>query len=667
MVIRYLICIFLKKEIIKHIYYILFFVFSASVFSQTYLDSVAVKLKQAENDSVRINIYYKASLAKYKLNNKQCDSLSNLMLKTGENSADKRMLSYAFFKQGYYHNVRNENSKAVEKYFLALKEAEKINNLYVRLISHNRIGSVYAGEKNTKGAIRQYHYSIPLAKMINDSNDLSDAYSNLGTIYNNTKRFDSSLFYHFKALDIRLKQSNKKNTAITYNGIGLTYKGLKEYDKSIEYLIKSLKIREEVNDQKGEAGSRINIGNVLNLKGDYKQALIYLEVGTRLAYVNKVGDFYCNGLLGIKNSYHHAKQWKDCCDAWDKFKNATDSVKGEKIRKDIIELEAKYDSDKKDADLKLQEEQIKLKVAENSKQKILIVASVIALLMALLAVFFIYRSFSLNKKNAIQLAFKNQLIGEKNKEITDSINYARLIQNSLLASESMLNKNLKEYFIIYKPKDIVSGDFYWAAETKKGFLLACVDCTGHGVPGAFMSLIGKENLDKAIVSTSSPKHILSELNKGVKRSLNQNSDNGNRDGMDAAIIRIEDHGNGRSKVFYSGANRPFWILRKETKVIQEIKATKQAIGGFTSDDQEFEEHEIILETGDSVYISTDGYADQFGSEKNKKMTTKRFKDILVSLQPLNSELQKIKLEEFFNDWKGKNEQLDDLLIIGIKI
>ncbi len=636
-------------------------------FGQNYLDSVTIKINKAKNDSVKINVYYKAALAKEKLTSRQCDSLNDLILETGKHSTDKRLLSYALFKQGYYHNHRGESSKAIEKYFMALKEAEKVNNIYVRIMSHNRIGNVYSLEKNGKGAIRQYHYSIPLAKMINDSDDLADAYSSLGTLYNNTKVFDSSLFYHFKSLEIRLKQDNKKNLALTYNGIGLTYKSLKEYDKAIDFLKKSLDIRIEVKDKKGEAGSKINIGNVLNLKGDFNKALEYLIDGTEIAYKSKAGDFYCNGLLGIKNSYSKAKKWKECSLAWDKYKNATDSVRGEKMRKDILELEAKYDSDKKDADLKLQEEQIRSKIAENSKQKILIIASIIALLMALIAVFFIYRSFRLNKKNAIQLAFKNHLIEEKNKEITDSINYARLIQQSLLASETMLNKNLKEYFILYKPKDIVSGDFYWAAETTNGFLLACVDCTGHGVPGAFMSLIGKENLDKAIVSTNSPKQILSELNKGVKRSLNQNSGNGNRDGMDAALIRIEEQGGGKAKLVYAGANRPLLVLKKGDTQIEEIKATKQAIGGFTSDEQEFEEHEILLDKGDSVFISTDGYADQFGSEKNKKMTTKRFKDLLISLQSLNSADQKNKLDEFFNTWKGKNEQLDDLLVIGIRI
>ncbi|MDP1801242.1 MAG: tetratricopeptide repeat protein [Bacteroidota bacterium] len=653
---------------IKHIFYILFIFLASSVFSQNYLDTLAKKIGVAKNDSAKINLYYKFSLADKKLSSSQRDSLYNLIIETGKNSKNKRMLAFALYKQGYFHDSRSENNKAIEKYFSALKEAEKIGFIWIRLMAHNRIGSVYMKEKNHEFSLKQYHYSIALAKQINDSANLSEGYAMLATIYNNYDKLDSSLFYNHKALEIREVFGVRVNLANSYNNLGLTYKSLKQYDKSLEYLQKSLKIREEEKDYKGIAGSNINIANVLRAQKKYKEALKYAEAGTNIAFKNKIGDFYLNGLFSQAEVLYKLGMYKESVLMFRICRVVGDSIKKEKINTQVAELQSKYDSDKKDADLKLKEEQIKSKTAQNSKQKILIVASCIALLMALLAVFFIYRSFRLNKRNAVQLAFKNHLIEEKNKEITDSINYARLIQQSLLASESMLDENLNEYFILYKPKDIVSGDFYWASETHEGFLLACVDCTGHGVPGAFMSLIGKENLDKAIVKTSSPKQILTELNKGVKRSLNQNSPgNNNRDGMDAAIVRIEKSNNTVSKVYYSGANRPLWIIRKATGALEEIKPTKQAIGGFTTDSQEFEEHELILNNGDMIYISTDGYADQFGSDKNKKLTTKRFKDLLISIHSSKAKEQKQELEGFFTNWKGKSEQLDDLLVIGIKI
>jgi serine phosphatase RsbU (regulator of sigma subunit) len=230
----------------------------------------------------------------------------------------------------------------------------------------------------------------------------------------------------------------------------------------------------------------------------------------------------------------------------------------------------------------------------------------------------------------------------------------------------MLDSNLKDYFILYKPKDIVSGDFYWAAETPNGFAIACVDCTGHGVPGAFMSLIGKENLDKAIVKTTSPQKILSELNRGVKNSLNQNNDNGSRDGMDAAIVRIESKAN-QTVLTYSGANRPLWIIRKDAAMLEEIKATKHAIGGFTTNDQIFDEHRIELNSGDCFYIFTDGFADQFGGDKQKKITTKVFKEVLVNNRNTPPAEMKQILENFLHGWKGNNEQIDDILVIGVRV
>ncbi|MGE0569091.1 MAG: PP2C family protein-serine/threonine phosphatase, partial [Bacteroidia bacterium] len=220
------------------------------------------------------------------------------------------------------------------------------------------------------------------------------------------------------------------------------------------------------------------------------------------------------------------------------------------------------------------------------------------------------------------------------------------------------------YFVLYKPKDVVSGDFYWASESDNVFVMACVDCTGHGVPGAFMSLIGKENLDKAISKSSSPGDILMELNNSVKKSLNQTKDNSSRDGMDAAICKIKKNGNA-FQLSYAGANRPLYIVRNDNS-LEEIKPTKQAVGGFTPFNQTYQEHQVSVQKGDTIFMTTDGYADQFGSSKNKKITTKRFKDLLckVSFDQFNS--QQEKLESFFKDWQGKQEQLDDVLVIGIQ-
>lgn len=255
-------------------------------------------------------------------------------------------------------------------------------------------------------------------------------------------------------------------------------------------------------------------------------------------------------------------------------------------------------------------------------------------------------------------------LAEKNHEIKDSINYAKRIQNAILTSKSEINETLKECFVLFKPKDIVSGDFYFYVKKENTVLIAAADCTGHGVPGALMSMIGTEKLISAAIESTQPSVILNSLNKGIKTSLRQSDHEGStRDGMDIALTSI----NLETKaVSYAGANRPIWIIRNGSKEVEEIKATKKAIGGFTSDDQHFDSHDIQLSAGDTYYLFTDGYADQFGSS-GKKLMTKKFRELLVEIQHLSMAQQEKYLDDFIENWKNGVEQIDDILVIGVRL
>ena len=220
-------------------------------------------------------------------------------------------------------------------------------------------------------------------------------------------------------------------------------------------------------------------------------------------------------------------------------------------------------------------------------------------------------------------------------------------------------------FVLFKPKDIVSGDFYFFHKNEQSIFIASADCTGHGVPGAFMSMIGSEKLDDALAHSSDTSEILRHLNKGIKTSLHQSEDSNEstRDGMDIALCSVDLV---NRIVKYAGANRPFWFIRNGQTAVEEIKATKKAIGGFTEDSQHFDSHEIKLQQGDTFYISTDGYADTFGKQ-DKKLTTKKFKEILLSIQDKSLKEQEHHLDNFIEDWKGGTEQVDDILVIGVRL
>jgi serine phosphatase RsbU (regulator of sigma subunit) len=301
--------------------------------------------------------------------------------------------------------------------------------------------------------------------------------------------------------------------------------------------------------------------------------------------------------------------------------------------------------------------------------------------------FFMVRLFMAKKKaNAVleaqkveiefqksEIEEKGKIIEEKNEETHQSILYAKRIQNAILPPASEIDPYLKDYFILYKSKDIVSGDFYFFtdkhAKGQKCVTIAAADCTGHGVPGAFMSLVGSEKLKDAVDVSNHPGRIIEELNIGLKTALRQSGDTGTRDGMDIAVLSLPV---GYEKmetihVEYAGANRPLWILKKEASDLTEYKATKHAVGGFTADDQVFVNNEFKFDKGDTLYIFSDGYADQFGGDRHKKMMTKRFKEILLSIRGLSMEAQKNFLAAHFEEWKGQNEQVDDILVIGIKL
>ena len=267
------------------------------------------------------------------------------------------------------------------------------------------------------------------------------------------------------------------------------------------------------------------------------------------------------------------------------------------------------------------------------------------------------------EERTTEIQQKNTDLKEKNKEIHDSISYAKRIQESILPAREIKYKHFPDAFVLFKPKDIVSGDFYWFCEIEGKKIISAADCTGHGVPGSLMSMIGINALNKIILEwkVTKPDQILNSLHKEVQIVLKQNERNSeSRDGMDIAICCLD--GN---VLKYSGANRPLWLIRNN--VVEETKANKFSIGGLqTETERAFTNHTIPIYKGDLIYIFSDGFADQFGMG-NKKLMTKKFKELLLSIQQKTMTEQEIFLDNFIENWKGNQDQTDDIIVIGIRI
>ena len=316
--------------------------------------------------------------------------------------------------------------------------------------------------------------------------------------------------------------------------------------------------------------------------------------------------------------------------------------------------------------------------AEIQSQKKLTTGAVIALVILSGLILIVFRSYNQKRKANEIISKQKEIVEHKNKEILDSINYAKYIQNALLPSEKVISDLQVDCFILFKPKDIVSGDFYWihnnpsTISTENEVYIAAVDCTGHGVPGALVSVVGNNGLNRCVkeFGIHDTGRILDKLSELVEETF-EKSENELKDGMDISLLKIKSDTSMSADsnlvhVQWSGANNPIWVIKKDTQLLEEIKADKQPVGKFENR-KLFITNQLSFKKGDRLYLFTDGYADQFGGPKGKKFKYKQLEELLLSTANLALKDQKQALEKAFDAWRGSHEQVDDVCIIGISL
>jgi len=583
-------------------------------------------------------------------------------------------LGKAFFRKGYY-------DQAIGYYRKAKLASDKLADDDLRFFVYNLLGFYYivSNSFNTDSAEYYYNVSMKVAEKQKDSLKLAQSYINIANVYVRKEKWDEDLAFLLKALDIYTKKKDLDGMELANKSIGDVYYYTKKNEKAIEYYAKAYTLAHEMKSTTSIAYAACDLAYMyalnkkINLLDKYaaeaKQASAQTKSWVAIKYVGGWLSEAYEMTGNIQTSYEFYKM----------YANAKDSINNRERLEKSVRAEAQIDFEKKVAQMKTDEEKRRAISEEKEHHQKMIQNILIAgFIIALILLFIAYRSYVAKKRaNVIISKQKEEVqlqklkIEEINKEVTDSINYARLIQRSILPSAEDILKVFPKSFGLYKPKSVVSGDFYWFA-AKNGYgMMAAVDCTGHGVPGALMSMIGVEKLNEAIASNlTDPSDILSHLNKGVKTTLRQNeSGSTSRDGMDIALCCFElPAGTEESpdvKLKYAGANRALWLIREGK--LTEYKPTKSAIGGYTELEQKFATHEIQLQKGDSIYLSTDGFADQFGGDKGKKMMTKNMKDLLLSIQHIPFLEQEKFLDEKLKQWQGNFEQVDDILVIGIQI
>ena len=641
---------------------LIFLLCGISAFASRKEDSLKALLPTAR-DTQKINIYFRLGFltdnfsdAKNYFSKAQhlADSLKN-----------DRKLFHCYSDEASIYEKFGELDTALKFYFVALDKATTMHDS--AWIGDMTLGISWLYFEMTKSDLAEKYANsgLTIFQKLNDKPGMANAYNDLATYKKDAGKFDEAIAYHQRALAIRLETHDAGGLSHTYNNIGLVYLKMKKYPEAIEWLEKSYHIKDSLRDIKGMAGSLINISNAYLGMQDFEKSLDFGLRGSHLADSSHDNVFMKNGYQAVSEAYEGLKQFEPALLYMQKYIDLKEKILNENNLKQVNELQAKYESDKQEQKIEMLNVKDNLQSAQLAKSKVVIYAISFGIFLLIILATLIFRNNRVKKRTLEMISSIRDKLELKNQEISDSINYAKNIQRSLLPDPSQLSEVFNESFVLNLPKDIVSGDFFSLAHKDGKVFLGVADCTGHGVPGAFISMIGTDKLSLAIQEshTGMPGEILSWLNHAMKSLLHQHEQNMlSKDGMDIALLCFDTT---LRKVFYAGANRPLWIIR-DGKII-ECKPAKTSIGGTTADDFVFPDHEFALEKDDLIYLFSDGYADQFGGQKGKKLMTRNFRELLLNTckQPLAS--QKDFLLDRLKEWQGKFEQVDDILVVGMKV
>ncbi|MGZ3902591.1 MAG: SpoIIE family protein phosphatase, partial [Bacteroidia bacterium] len=509
------------------------------------------------------------------------------------------------------------------------------------------------------------------AKSGNRANTAS-VYNNIGIVFNDMGNVDSSLVYAFKALEIRKQLRNEdvqQTLGTSYSNIAILYMKKKDYAAAEKYYMLSYDEDLANNDMNSLAKTLGNLGDFYYQKGDYSKALKYLgaaqDTAKNIGLTPLLLDVYWNYFC----VYKKIDKYKEAAEYMEKYAVLKDSLDGVKNHEVLEEMQTRYETEKKEQQIDLLNKDNLLKETQLNDEKMVRYFMFGFIAVVVISSVFIYNAYR-NKKRANELLKEKNteiqrqrnLLGEKNKEILDSINYAKNLQDAILPSLAGIRKHLPGTFIFYKPKDIVAGDFYWFFHSGNALFIAAADCTGHGVPGAMVSMVCTNALNKVVKEQSikDPGEILNAVKDIVVETYSKSAV---KDGMDISLASITKQGN-ETKVLWAGANNPLWYIKDGS--FAEIKADKQPIGKFDYS-KPFTTHAVSLSTGDNLFFITDGYADQFGGPKGKKFKYAQLKELLCKNAALSPEEQEHQLIKEFNDWSTGHLQVDDVTIIGIRL
>ena len=631
---------------------------------------------QAKDDFIASILFFKDALRSYTQIN---DSLG---------------MAIAYLNNGNNYFNLGQYSEALENYQYSAIIFKERNDLKGEAFCYNNIGGIHSEIGNLNLAVSYWNKTLTIKTILNDSLSIARTKNNLGIVYKNMGHYDKALSVIKEALQIFTLLDNLQGITMAYTNMSNIFLRNRNFENALKYSLLSLKIKKKLGDESGMALVYGNISLILNSLGRYSEAKKNAELGIELAI--KTGS-----LASLKNNYDNISEAYAGVNNMEKayyFLRKAEVIKDSLFNmekdKEFTRLEMQYQVKSKEQEIEKQQAIIKKKEAiaeKNRSERNALIAGVILMILLLTVVIYSYiqkrkahliiyeKNQNLEIANAEILAQRDELEAQRDlvdmqkkqieyihKELRDSVLYGRRIQQSLLPFDNFLKTFFNEkYFLMYRPRDLVSGDFYWAAQMGAWKLFTVADCTGHGVPGAFMSMLGISLLNELIreYHTVNTADLLKVL--FMRLSQNMHRKTGMDTVPDSMDIVFCAWNNVTNELQYSGINIPLYLVRN--KELHTLKPTRMLNASEMVQNQYIDMKTVQLQKGDLLILSSDGYVDQFGGEKGKKFKRQNFRNLLVSLSDYPIDEQQKKIEFTFLKWKGTQNQIDDVCVMGIKI
>jgi len=558
--------------------------------------------------------------------------------------------------------LQGKNDFALDYFSEALKIRNQLNDIEGQASSYLNIGTAYQKAGDYEKAQEHYNHSLDLYSELSNEMGMADCYNNMGGLNLEQSKPLHALDFFFKSEKIYLDNDIQDNLWNVYFNIGFSYYYMFEVNLTLEYCSKMLHLAQLLSSPAKLADTYHIIGSFYDDIQQKDSAFYYYGKTIEIADSARLNEVLYYALKQRSDLYASMKLYYEAYTDHEKYSSTKDSVINFNTEKAFTQKSTQYQLDKQQFEFdKLQQEQI----FQNQKLRIFIITLFVVVFLVGVVVVVEYRAFVNKKKANLLLADQNDLLKKQKQEITDSILYASLIQKAILPSKEYVDSVLPEHFIYYKPRDIVSGDFYWIDSKDDYIIVVAADCTGHGVPGAIVSMLGISALSKIVGRTNVPKAnvILNELRDEIINLLNPaGSADKRQDGMDIALAIINTKIN---TIEFAGAFNSLYLIHEGQ--LTEIRADRMPIGLYGKLENIFTSKILKYSSGDSIYMFSDGYSDQFGGSDDSKFKNKNLKNLLIRISGKTMEEQERIIDETHLNWKGSNYQVDDILIVGIKL